>query len=81
MDIYCLSHLQNLAILDLKGNEVTIKVADYRLYAIFCVRSLRMLDGQSIRENDIKKAQVAYDGRLHRDFLLDYRKTATIVPP
>eukprot|EP01083_Nonionella_stella_P065938 173210_1 len=69
-DIYSLSTLHAMAILDLKGNAVCNKLINYRYFAIFCVSSLRMLDGESITSAEIEASTAMYSGRVHHDFLV-----------
>ena len=70
-DIYLLSALSNIAILDLKGNKICETVSNYRFYTIFCIKSLRMLDGKSVTNSEIEESSNLYGGRLHFDFIVN----------
>ena len=70
-DIYSLSDLSNIAILDLKGNDICNTINNYRYYTIFCMKSLRMLDGKSVINKEIEESSSMYGGRLHFDYLVN----------
>lgn len=70
-DIYSLSDLENIAILDLKGNDICNTINNYRYYTIFCMKSLRMLDGKSVTNKEIEESLSMYGGRLHFDYLVN----------
>ena len=69
INIFALSTLNQLAVFDLTGNEVT-QMDHYRHYSIFCINSLKILDGCNITDQEKQEAKSLYQGKLHKDFLI-----------
>lgn len=58
-----LKDLQRLIILDISGNNM-IKEENYRIYCIFHLRRLRVLDGLSIENPECVEAKETFAGRM-----------------
>ncbi|GMH33137.1 hypothetical protein BSKO_00971 [Bryopsis sp. KO-2023] len=63
-----LKELPKLIILDLLGNPVC-RETEYRLYTIYHLRKLKVLDGQRIESAEQASAKSQYAGRLTLEFL------------
>jgi len=69
-EVQRLRELPKLIILDLSGNPCsTAAPEDYRLYVIFNVRKLKVLDGAPIEAAEQASAKSKYSGRLTLEFL------------
>lgn len=69
-EIQHLKSLPKLTILDLSGNELT-RTQDYRLYAVYYLRRVKVLDGLSISPQDQSDAKQKYSGKLTMEFILE----------
>ena len=65
-----LKDLPKLIILDLSGNPLC-SADDYRLYAIYHLAKLKVLDGVGVTQPEVGAARQRYAGRVDRDFLED----------
>lgn len=63
-----LSPLQKLIVIDLLGNSLC-KEFDYRLYVIFQVKDIKVLDGASVTQIEFEEAREAFTGRLSEELL------------
>lgn len=63
-----LAPLKNLIVLDLWGNPVSIQT-DYRLFVIFHINELKVLDGVSVSETEAEESNEAFTGRLSDEVL------------
>jgi len=68
--IHQLKVLPKLIIVDLSGNPVCSE-QDYRLYTLYYLRRLKVLDGLSIHTSEILDAKEKYSGRLTDQILTD----------
>lgn len=66
-----LSDLPKTIILDISGNALT-KESSYRIFILFNMKKLKVLDGISIESNEISQAKETFTGRLTEE-LLDSR--------
>lgn len=69
-EIQHLKTLPKLTILDLSGNDVT-RLSDYRLYAVYYLRRVKVLDGVSISPQDQSDAKQKYSGKLTIEFIVE----------
>ncbi|OWZ12517.1 hypothetical protein PHMEG_00014310 [Phytophthora megakarya] len=69
-EVQHLKSLPKLTILDLSGNEIT-KIPDYRLYAVYYLRRVKVLDGVSVSTQDQSNAKQKYSGKLTFEFILE----------
>jgi Leucine-rich repeat (LRR) protein len=67
-EVINLKELQRLIILDISGNNL-IKEENYRIYCIFHLRRLRVLDGLSIENSECVEAKETFAGRLTNEIL------------
>mgnify|MGYP000141227404 FL=1 len=67
-EIINLKELQRLIILDISGNNL-IREENYRIYCIFHLRRLRVLDGLSIENSECVEAKETFAGRLTNEIL------------
>eukprot|EP00817_Percolomonadidae_sp_ATCC50343_P006469 CAMPEP_0117419046 /NCGR_PEP_ID=MMETSP0758-20121206/704_1 /TAXON_ID=63605 /ORGANISM="Percolomonas cosmopolitus, Strain AE-1 (ATCC 50343)" /LENGTH=1291 /DNA_ID=CAMNT_0005199911 /DNA_START=513 /DNA_END=4388 /DNA_ORIENTATION=- len=67
-EIHHLKKLPKLIILDLSGNELCLE-KNYRLYCIYNLRKLKVLDGISIDSTEISKAKSEFSGKVTVDVL------------
>ena len=67
-EIVNLKELLRLIILDISGNNL-VREENYRIYCIFQLKRLRVLDGISIENTECVKAKEAFSGRLTKDVL------------
>ena len=68
-EINNLKHLQKLIILDLSGNPVA-RDPNYRVYTLFIITKLKVLDGISIEAQEQQMAKNLFTGRLTEEILL-----------
>jgi len=61
--------LPRLIILDCSCNPITSNRQDYRIFCIFTLRKLRVLDGISIDPQEHLEAKETFSGRLTEDML------------
>lgn len=65
-----LKELQRLIILDISGNIMCLsKEQNYRIFCIFHLRKLRVLDGLSIDPTEHLEAKDTFSGRLTDEIL------------
>ncbi|KAK1932454.1 Leucine-rich repeat-containing protein 9 [Phytophthora citrophthora] len=69
-EIQHLKSLPKLTILDLSGNEIT-RLPDYRIYSVYYLRRVKVLDGVSVSAQDQSNAKQKYSGKLTFEFILD----------
>jgi len=74
-EIKSLSELPKLIILDISGNPFT-KEANYRIFILFYMKKLKVLDGISIEASETQLARETYTGRLS-DEVLESRLNGT----
>ena len=67
-EINSFKSLQKLIILDLSGNPFA-KDNTYRVYTLFILKKLKVLDGVSIDAQEQQVAKELYTGRLTEDIL------------
>jgi Leucine-rich repeat (LRR) protein len=65
-----LKDLPRLLILDMSGNPMS-QLAEYRLYAIYNMKKLKVLDGVAIEAGELNAAREQYSGRLTEDLLAE----------
>ena len=70
LQVLHLRELPRLIILDLAGNPI-VRNDSYRLYTIFNLRRLKVLDGLGVDVAEAQAAKEEYSGRLTLDFLTD----------
>ncbi|KAK9829835.1 hypothetical protein WJX72_008166 [[Myrmecia] bisecta] len=68
--LHALRGLPHLIILDLAGNPLAA-LPDYRLYTVYHLRKLKVLDSHSIDASEQAVSRTKYAGRLMADFLTD----------
>ena len=66
--LYLLKELSNLLILDLAGNEVSQRES-YRLFTIYNLSKLKILDGAQVTHKETVSAREAYQGKLTIELL------------
>lgn len=69
-EVQHLKSLPKLTILDLSGNEIT-RLPDYRLYTVYYLRRVKVLDGVSVSTQDQSNAKQKYSGKLTFEFILE----------
>mmetsp|Transcript_30380 Transcript_30380/g.98592 ORF Transcript_30380/g.98592 Transcript_30380/m.98592 type:complete len:874 (+) Transcript_30380:1837-4458(+) len=69
-EIDYLKHSPKLIIMDLSGNRLCAS-QDYRLYVLFRLRRLKVLDGTSVLADESNLAREKFSGKLTREFLFD----------
>jgi Leucine-rich repeat (LRR) protein len=67
-EINNLKHLQKLIILDLSGNPFS-RDENYRVYTLFVIKKLKVLDGISIEVQEQQMAKDLFTGRLTEEIL------------
>lgn len=67
-EINNLKHLQKLIILDLSGNPFS-RDENYRVYTLFVIKKLKVLDGISIEIQEQQMAKDLFTGRLTEEIL------------
>ncbi|KAM9354856.1 leucine-rich repeat-containing protein 9 [Pholidichthys leucotaenia] len=70
-DIYCLKGLTNLIILDLYGNPLVEKLENYRIYVVFHLTSLKVLDGIAVEASESENVKNMFRGRLTTDTVVE----------
>jgi len=68
--VLMLKHLTRLTVLDLAGNSLC-NAADYRLYTMFHLRRLKVLDGAPASPREQLEADTKFSGRLTMEMLED----------
>ncbi|KAL2634362.1 hypothetical protein R1flu_005841 [Riccia fluitans] len=63
--------LHKLIVVDLSGNPLC-DCHDYRMYTVFTLRKLKVLDGRNVESNELTQSRNKYSGRLTRDMLEDF---------
>lgn len=66
--IQTLKSLTKLIILDLSGNPYS-RDSQYRIYTLFVLKKLKVLDGQSIEPSEQQQARDQFTGRLTEEIL------------
>jgi Leucine-rich repeat (LRR) protein len=69
-EVLQLRTLPKLIILDLSGNEVCAR-GEYRLYSIFHLKKLKVLDGLGVESSEQAAANDMYSGRLTEEFVVE----------
>ena len=69
-EVQHLKELPKLIILDLSGNPLC-KHASYRLYCIYYLRKLKVLDGIGVDPTEQQLAREKYSGKLTAEFLAE----------
>eukprot|EP01083_Nonionella_stella_P000006 14_1 len=69
-EVHNIRTLPKLIILDLSGNPVC-KIEHYRLFVIYTLQKLKVLDGLSVTAEESLLAKDRYDGRLTDEFIED----------
>jgi Leucine-rich repeat (LRR) protein len=75
-DLKALSTLSSLIVLDLVGNML-YQDEDARMYCIFHLRQLKVLDGQSVSEEEQANSRALFEGRLTEEILQSRMGTKT----
>ncbi|XP_044128325.1 leucine-rich repeat-containing protein 9 [Bufo gargarizans] len=70
-EIYHLKDLNNLVILDLYSNPISLKRDTYRLFVIFHLSSLKALDGSAVDAAECESAKDMFGGRLGCDMVAE----------
>ncbi|KAM5129332.1 leucine-rich repeat-containing protein 9 [Mantella aurantiaca] len=70
-EIYHLKSLNNLVILDLCCNPISLKNDNYRLFVIFHLSSLKALDGSAVDQQESENAKDVFGGRLSSDMIVE----------
>jgi len=60
--------LEKLIVVDLWGNPIC-KDFDYRLFVIYHIKDVKVLDGISISQSEYEEAKEAFTGRLSEELL------------
>lgn len=63
-----LSNLKKLIVIDMWGNPLC-KEFDYRLYVVYQVKDVKVLDGTSISQAEYEESKEAFTGRLSEELL------------
>ena len=63
-----LRKFENLRLLNLEGNPIC-KDFDYRLFVIYHIKDVKVLDGISISQSEYEEAKEAFTGRLSEELL------------
>lgn len=69
-EIRHLSNLKKLLVMDLWGNPLC-KDKEFRLFCIFHIKDLKVLDGYPIQAKEIEDSKQAYTGKLSDELLLE----------
>lgn len=69
-EVQHLKGLMRLIILDLSGNALCV-TPDYRSFAVFTLRKLKVLDGVGIEPADMHSAKEKFAGKLTTDVLIE----------
>ncbi|KAE9140617.1 hypothetical protein PF010_g100 [Phytophthora fragariae] len=78
-EVQHLKSLPKLTILDLSGNEIT-RLPDYRLYTVYYLRRVKVLDGVSVSTQDQSNAKQKYSGKLTFEFILEKCGGGNVTP-
>ncbi|XP_073494840.1 leucine-rich repeat-containing protein 9 isoform X2 [Phyllobates terribilis] len=70
-EIYHLKGLNNLVILDLYSNPISVNHDNYRLFVIFHLSSLKALDGSAVDPVECENAKDTFGGRLSSDMVAE----------
>ncbi|KAM3920127.1 leucine-rich repeat-containing protein 9 [Leptodactylus fuscus] len=70
-EIYHLKGLNNLVILDLYSNPISLKHDNYRLFVIFHLSPLKALDGSAVDPVECENAKDMFGGRLSSDMVAE----------
>ncbi|XP_069806493.1 leucine-rich repeat-containing protein 9 isoform X1 [Dendropsophus ebraccatus] len=70
-EIYHLKSLNNLVILDLYSNPISLKHDNYRLFVIFHLTPLKALDGSAVDPVECENAKDMFGGRLSSDMVAE----------
>ncbi|XP_048590343.1 leucine-rich repeat-containing protein 9 isoform X2 [Nematostella vectensis] len=70
-EIFSLKPIPMLVILDLYGNPLVENTANYRLFVIFHLTTLKALDGLAVESNEGNVAKDAFGGRMTTDFIAE----------
>ncbi|XP_073427348.1 leucine-rich repeat-containing protein 9 isoform X2 [Dendrobates tinctorius] len=70
-EIYHLKGLNNLVILDLYSNPISVNHDNYRLFVIFHLSSLKALDGSAVDPVESENAKDLFGGRLSSDMVAE----------
>jgi Leucine-rich repeat (LRR) protein len=73
VDLQEVDHLKNLPkliIVDLSGNQLC-NTTNYRLYTLFRIRRLKVLDGISVQSDEVAQAREKFSGKLTKDLLVE----------
>ncbi|XP_063803841.1 leucine-rich repeat-containing protein 9 isoform X2 [Pseudophryne corroboree] len=70
-EMYHLKGLNNLVILDLSSNSLSLKHDNYRLFVIFHLSSLKALDGSAVDPVESENAKDMFGGRLTSDMIAE----------
>ena len=65
-----LKSLPKLIIVDLSGNQLC-NAPNYRLYTLFRIRRLKVLDGISVQSDEVAQAREKFSGKLTKDMLVE----------
>ncbi|KAL3693463.1 hypothetical protein R1sor_007114 [Riccia sorocarpa] len=63
--------LHKLIVVDLSVNPMS-DCHDYRMYTVFTLRKLKVLDGRNVESSELTQSRNKYSGRLTRDMLEDF---------
>lgn len=69
-DIQHLKSLPKLTILDLTENEIC-RLPDYRVYTVYHLRRVKVLDGATVSPQDQSTAKQKYSGKLTLEFVME----------
>ncbi|GMF32191.1 unnamed protein product [Phytophthora fragariaefolia] len=78
-EVQHLKSLPKLTILDLSGNEIT-RLPDYRLYTVYYLRRVKVLDGVSVTTQDQSNAKQKYSGKLTFEYILEKCGGGNVTP-
>ena len=67
-EIQKIKSLPRLIILDISGNSLSLDMS-YRIYCIFHLKKLKVLDGLSIEHSEMLEAKETFAGRLTEEIL------------
>ncbi|XP_065651763.1 leucine-rich repeat-containing protein 9 isoform X2 [Hydra vulgaris] len=70
-EIFYLKKISSLCILDLLGNPMCKELSYYRLYAIYHLHYLKMLDAVSLELSEVETSKDTFGGRLTTDYLVE----------
>jgi Leucine-rich repeat (LRR) protein len=70
-EVASLKELPRLIILDLSGNHVVSSVEKYRLFMIFHLKKLKVLDGVAIESDEVAMSVDVFSGRLSEESLMN----------